>query len=58
MQEEKKIEKTNRRAMREGLQQMIAAGLTKKYGSHSPKKIKAMAKQMAQGKHPKMGIDF
>lgn len=58
MTSEKKIEKQNRRAMKEGLQKMIVAGLTKKYGNGSPNKIKAMAKQMAQGKHPAMGINW
>jgi hypothetical protein len=58
MKEEKKIEKTNRRAMREGLQGVIYSALVRKFGSHSPKKLKAMAKQMSQGKHPAMGINF
>jgi hypothetical protein len=55
MKEEKKIEKANRRAMRQALQKLIAGGLQAK-GKAGRVQAKAMAKQMAQGKHPEMGV--
>lgn len=51
-------EKQNRRALRQDLQQKVIKGLTRKYGSATPAQIRAMAKQMSQGRHPAMGVDW
>ena len=57
--EEKKTEKASRRAMRKGLQELIVGGLRRKYGAAVPEKmLRRMAKQMAQGRHPEMGVNF
>ncbi len=57
--EGKKVAKASRRAMRLGLQELIVGGLRRKYGpAASEKRLRRMAKQMAQGEHPEMGIKF
>lgn len=58
-------EKQNRRAQRQNLQDKIAKALAnKKYVMiggvvlFRPSQVRAMAKQMSQGRHPAMGIDW
>ncbi len=58
-------EKQNRRAKRQDLQKKIAKALSnRKYALPGmivlfrASQIRGMAKQMAQGKHPEMGIDW